>query len=271
MRKKLLPLIPAHKTYVEAFGGAASMLFAKRPSEVEVYNDIDSDVVNFFRVLRDREKFERFREMVTLTPYSREEFLFCLNTLESTEDEVERAYKFFVVVRQSFGAMGRTWGYVVTTSIRGMAKLNSNWLSAIENLDAVYERFMRVQIEHNDFRKVLLCYDSENTFFYLDPPYLATTRKYLNLYKHEMSNEDHKELIEIITNLRSKVLISGYDNELYSELDRRGWQRKEWETACMMAGRNRNNKIIGEGAAKAKVPRKEVVWFNYNPPSKQLF
>ena len=102
MVQKLLHYIPPHRTYVEVFGGGASLLFAKEPSPVEVYNDIDSGVVNFFRVLRDKEKFKKFYEKVVLTPYSREEHYYCRNTWRDCADDIERAYRWFVMVRQGF-------------------------------------------------------------------------------------------------------------------------------------------------------------------------
>lgn len=97
MVAKLLPLIPPHRIYVEPFGGGASLLFAKKPSPVEVYNDLDSGLVNFFRVLRDPKKFERLHKLVSLTPYSREEYDFCRATWETCDDDVERAYRWYVV------------------------------------------------------------------------------------------------------------------------------------------------------------------------------
>ena len=135
MVKKILTLFPAHHTYVEAFGGGASLLFTKKPSRVEVYNDIDSGLVGFFRVLRDREKFERFHEWVQMTPYAREEYNHCLATWQDCEDEVERAYRWYVVARQSFsGKFGESWSSSVTSSSRGMAVTCSKWLSVIEGL-----------------------------------------------------------------------------------------------------------------------------------------
>lgn len=90
MVKHLLNFVPPHYIYVEPFGGAAWLLFAKPPSPVEVYNDIDSGLVNFYRVLRDPEKFKEFYRLVSLTPYSREEFYYCMSTWKECENDVEK-------------------------------------------------------------------------------------------------------------------------------------------------------------------------------------
>ncbi len=199
----LLKFVPSHKIYVEPFGGGGSLLLAKAPSLIEVYNDIDSGLVNFFRVLRDPEKFERFYRLAALTPYSREEYYFCVKTWQDVEDDVERAYRWFVVARMSFsGRSGKSgWSFSVTTSHRGMASAVSKWLSCLEHLPKVHERLMRVQIEHDDFRKIFPRYDTDETFFYVDPPYVSETRR-SGKYTHEMSLEDHKELVEILLRLR---------------------------------------------------------------------
>lgn len=177
MTSKLLKLMPPHHTYVEVFGGGASLLFAKPPSPVEVYNDIDSDLVNLFRVLRDTDKFDRFYRLAALTPYSREEYYFCRDTYEQVEDDVERAYRFFVVARMSFsGDRKGGWKLSVTADKGRMAGTCSGWLSTIEGLPQVAARLMRVQVEHYDFRLIFKIYDTPDTLFYCDPPYLPETR-----------------------------------------------------------------------------------------------
>lgn len=260
MVAKLLPLIPPHHTYVEPFGGGASLLFAKELSPVEVYNDLDSGLVNFFRVLRDPVKFERFYHLVSLTPYSREEWEFCRDTWESCKDDVERAYRWYVVARMSFsGRFGSSWSSVVTESCRGMANTTSKWLSAIDMLPSIHARMMRVQIEHADFRRILERYDTPETFFYLDPPYVPETRK-SGEYKHEMRLEDHRELVDRLLRLEGIAMLSGYVHEVYKPLEEAGWRRIDFETACYAAGRTRQTGILGKGAAMRKQKRVESVW-----------
>jgi len=264
MVNKLLKLIPDHKVYVEAFGGGASLLLAKAPSPVEVYNDIDSGLVSFFRVLRDKDKFQEFYEKVCLTPYSREEFYYCRGTWEQCEDDVERAYRWFVVARMSFsGDFGHGWSFKVTHSCRGMASSCSAWLSMIDKLPDIHERIMRVQIEHKDFRDLIQIYDTEETFFYLDPPYVPETRRG-GKYRHEMTSNDHEDLVEILLNIKGKAMLSGYINNIYNRLEDAGWTRYDFETTCSATGRTRYTKILGDGSALEKCRRVESVWLSPN-------
>lgn len=258
MVTKLLPLIPSHRIYVEPFGGGASLLFAKEPSLVEVYNDIDSGLVNFFRVLRDPIKFDRLLKLASLTPYSREEYEYCRDTWNACEDDVERAYRWYVVVRMSFNG-NHSWSYNVTASSRGMAEATSRWLSAIDRLPAVHERIMRVQIEHDDFRRILERYDTPETFFYLDPPYIPETRRG-GKYKHELTEDDHRDLVSLLLNLQGMAMLSGYAHEIYTPLEEAGWKRIDFETTCHAAGRTRQTGILGKGAAMRKQKRVESVW-----------
>ncbi|MGQ9697165.1 MAG: DNA adenine methylase [Armatimonadota bacterium] len=264
MTAKLLKLVPPHRVYVEPFGGGGSLLFAKKPAPVEVYNDIDSSLVNFFRVLRDPEKFERFHRLVSLTPYSREEYYFCRETWENCEDDVERAYRWFVVARMSFsGCFGRSWSFSLTQSSRGMARACSSWLSTIDLLPQIHARLMQVQIEHRDFREIFAIYDTTETLFYVDPPYVPDTRR-SGKYKHELTLDDHKELVEILLNLKGMAILSGYRHPVYEPLEQAGWQRHDFETACYAAARTRGTRILGEGAAKRMQPRVESVWVSPN-------
>jgi len=145
MVAKLLKLIPAHKTYVEVFGGGASLLFAKQPSLAEVYNDLDSDLVNLFRIIRDPSTFQEFQKLVSLTPYSREEFFYYRNILKDSENNLERAYKYFIINRQSFAGNGdKSWGYAITSSCRNMSVNVSDYLSSITRLPEIADRILRV-------------------------------------------------------------------------------------------------------------------------------
>ena len=266
MVSKLLRYVPPHRTYVEVFGGGASLLFAKEPSLVEVYNDIDSAIVNFFRVLRDPEKFEKFYKKVALTPYSREEYYYCQNTWKKCEDDIERAYRWFVVARQSFAGrlVKHVWGFVISSTGRGMACSVSTWLSTIEMLPEISSRLLTVQIENDDFRKIMPRYDSEITFMYLDPPYVLETRKNEKDYVFEMSLEDYQDLIDLILSSKSMFMLSGYQHRIHEKLEKAEWQRFDFQTACQAIGRTRHTKIRGEGAALRRVPRTESIWLSPN-------
>ena len=262
MVAKLLPLIErrAHTTYVEPFGGGASLLLAKNPSPVEVYNDLDHGLVSFFRVLREPAKFARFYHLASLTPYAREEFEYCRETWEDVEDEVERAYRWFIVARMSFsGNFGGSWSNIVTLSRRDMAATCSKWLSILEELPQIADRMMQVQIENSDFRKILDRFDTPEVLFYADPPYIPDTRA-SGKYQHEITVEDHHELVEILLNIQGQAILSGYPSDVYAPLQQAGWVQQEWATACTAAGRTRATGIQGTGMSLEKQARTEVVW-----------
>ncbi len=263
MSKKLLPLLPRCHTYVEAFGGGASMLFAKHPSPVEVYNDLDGGLVGFFRVLRNPEQFKEFHRLVSLTPYARREFLDCRDAWKTETDPVTRAYMWFVVARISFsGEFGASMSTSVTSSHRGMASTVSKWLSIIDLLPQIADRLLRVQIEQADFRIILDRYDTPETLFYLDPPYVLSTRKG-GKYEFELSDKDHADLVSLLLNLKGRAMLSGYAHDLYAPLEAAGWERKDFKTTCYAAGRTRASGLQGGGAVLEKQARVETVYMNY--------
>ena len=255
MVAKILPLFPPHTTYVEVFGGAASLLLAKKPSPVEVYNDVDGGLVNFFKVISDPDKFEKFHRKVALLPYSRELYYECVATWEEQADPVEKAWRWYVVGRQSFGGLfGSSWGYGIGSSPA------DRWLGAIKSLPDLHRRFQSVQVEHNDFRKVIPAYDSPNTFFYLDPPYVQASRKTAEVYKHETTNKDHRRLVKMLLGIKGTAILSGYASDMYKPLEDAGWVRKDWNTVCFVAGRVKNSNLQGKGAALKEQKRVESVW-----------
>jgi len=262
MVAKLVPLIPEHKQYVEPFFGGGSLFFAKEPAEVETINDIDSGVVNFFRVLRDPEKAKVLIEKAKLTPYSREEFYHFRDTWQDCEDPVEKAYRWFVVAKWSFsGRFGQSLSTKVTTSSRGMAGTTSSWLSTVEMLPEVVERLRRVQIENQDFRVLMKRYCTPNSFCYCDPPYILETRRGTT-YAHEMTDDDHRDLVELLLTLPGKFMLSGYRHKIYKPLEEAGWKRLDFETVCHAAGRTRSTGILGKGAALRMQKRVESVWLD---------
>ena len=262
MISKLLPLLPRCHTWVEVFGGGASLTMARQPSPVEVYNDLDGDLCAFFRVLADEELFARFYRRVGLLPYAREIYNEYRASWRECDDPVERAARWFVVARQSFsGIFALSWGTMVTASCRGMSASCSCWLSCLEMLPEIHARLLRVQIENSDFRVILDRYDTPDTLFYCDPPYVQSTRRDGG-YTCEMSDADHRELVELLLTRRGMCVLSGYASELYLPLEDAGWLRMDFQTVCHAAGRTRNSNLQGEGAALAMQSRTESVWRN---------
>lgn len=264
MTAKLLPLIPPHRIYVEPFGGGASLIFAKPPSAVEIYNDLDSGLVNLFRVLRDPKKFRRLRRLAELTPCSREEYDNLRRRWDSLPTDVERAWAFFVVARQSFsGIFGHSWSYTFASSRGGMSACAFTYLGSINRLPDIRARLMRVQIEHQDFTRIIAKFDSPETFFYCDPPYPLDTRRDGG-YRHELNADQHKELIRRLLRIQGQAMLSGYRSAVHQPLEKAGWKRRDFRVCCYAAGRTRGSGIQGPGSATARQPRTESVWLSPN-------
>ena len=213
---KILKLIPPHNVYVEVFGGAACLLFNKKPARVEVYNDINGELVNFFRVLRDDTKWKILQEKLALTPYARAEFEEACRAPTGELDDVERARRFFVRVQMSFAGKGETFGYAVARN------LPLPHYNKIALFPAFHDRLKNVIIENDDFEKIFRRYDSPETFFFCDPPYICHSIRsdFLNL---ELLEEDHRRLIETVLNVKGKVLLLGFWHPLYKPLTAAGW------------------------------------------------
>lgn len=264
MTAKLLPYLTAwpHHRYVEVFGGGASVLFAKRPAEVDVYNDLDEGLADFFRVLADPRAFGRFHRRVGLLPYSRAIYNDCRQHWADSGDRVERAAAWFVVARQSFsGKFAEGWSTTVTKSCRGMAAEVSKWLSTIDGLPQVHARLRRVQIEQQDWRVILERYDTPETLFYLDPPYVHGTRR-SGGYAHELVDDDHRELVFKLAAIRGQACLSGYESPLYAPLLRGGWKRVSWQLSCSVAGGTRASGLQGPNSLRTKQPRTEILWYS---------
>ncbi len=247
LASKLIPLFPEHNHYVEVFGGGGGLLMAKAPSLNETYNDIDSTLYDFFKVLSDPEKFEQFYRIIVATPYSRRFYKDCQKWQEEI-DLIKRVSKWFIRMRQMFGASTHSWGFSVIES-EGW-----KWLTVLKNLPEMHKRLLPVQIENLDWRKILQNYDSETTFFYLDPPYVPTTRSKSGKYTQEMTIEDHEEFVGNLLSVRGKVMLSGYPNDIYTRLEKEGWHRVDfnWFSHASKADLGREVR-----------QRVECVWMNY--------
>ena len=214
----IIEQMPDHVCYVEPFGGAAGVLLQKPRSYAEVYNDLDSEVVNLFRVLRDPELNQRLQEVCALTPYSRDEFR---AAQEATADPVERARRMVVRACMGFGTascIGGDSGFR-HDSKRKYATPSHLWERYPETLAAVCQRLQGVIIENRDALAVMRSHDAETTLHYIDPPYMPETRsKGHRYYRHEMTVEGHEQLLAVAGTLTGMVMISGYDCEVYNDM-----------------------------------------------------
>ncbi len=246
----LLPLLPEALHYCEPFGGSAAVLLNRKPMPVETYNDIDGEVANFFRILREQK--ERLIEAIGLTPFCREEFEIAIEALTPDISDFERARRFFIRARQVRTGLAQTassgrWAHCKLTSRAGMAGAVSRWLGSVEDLPGIVQRLLRVQIEHDSAIKVIQRYDSENTLFYCDPPYPHGSRGDSQAYAYEMTDEQHRELAQVLHSVKGKVAISGYQCSLMDEL------YGDWKTITAPTKTCHSTKGL----------RTEILWINY--------
>jgi DNA adenine methylase len=253
---RIVELLPAHKTYVEAFGGAAAVLFSKPRATLEVYNDIDSGLVCFFRALRDQP--QELARRLRLTPYAREEFKRCRDSWKHAENEVERARGWYVRIRQAFGCSTSVgWGYERDGSLSGGTRARS-FAATIDELERFAERFRGVQIEHLDWRAMLERYDSSAACMLLDPPYHPDTRgrDRHNSYAHELSAADHDELVATVLTLTSSVLLCGFAHPSYRPLEDAGFERIEMDhqvsASRHLSGRRKVREVIWRRVAPGR-------------------
>ena len=220
LSKWLYSFFPEHTTYVEPFGGAASVLLRKKRSHGEVYNDLDKDIFNLFQVLRNKDNAEQLIQLCFLTPFSRDEFKLAY---EYTAEPIERARRTIVRSAMGFGsgaASGHPTGFRCEAS-RKYATTAHCWQKYPPVLRYVHERLKGVYIENRPAADCMTKHDSLNTLHYVDPPYLLDTRKINKsggVYRHEMSNDDHEQLLKKLKNLDGAVVLSGYPIELYNDL-----------------------------------------------------
>lgn len=277
MIAKIVPLIPDGKVYVEPYCGAASVFFNKPTHSVEVLNDLNGDIVNLFRVLQDRESFGELRHRVMYTLYARAEFARAMETLAEPMPEppnVDRAWAWFVAQNQGFSGQAKSvgqWSRVFTSS-GGVAKNVNSWLMRQSLLDAWRHRLMTTQIDNRDALEVIRYWDSPETVFYCDPPYVLDTRAKGSRakYKHECQNDHHASLVDALLGLKGKAVVSGYDHAIYEPLAAAGWECKRFSTACHAPNRGRGSKVRGPGNGMKYCPRTECVWVSPDAESEPL-
>lgn len=250
----LLGLIPEHRHYCEVFGGAGSLLFNKEKSKIETYNDINVFLYNYFSTVRNDPN--TLQDLLTDTPYCRKTYNEAKKILESAvpnpmaipafKRPIEIAWAFHIVCNQSFSGMQKSWGYRVT-EIRKEKRLD---------IPSFAKRLRNVQIENDDFRDIIRRYDSPETFFFVDPPYLNTYEK--SYYANDLTEHDHKELCEALNGIKGKYLLCGYENKIYNN-----WLNdpSRIDSSLTMNMSNKQKKQV----------KKECFWFNYLLRQGELF
>lgn len=249
----LVQHIPDHITYVELFVGAGHLLFAKSKSQVEVINDIDRHLVTFFEVIKDHAKRQRLTEILQYMPYSRslwQEIRTKWREGKIPGDEIERVSWWFYLNKTCFSGDQMRGGFAVP-SITGRNPVQ-NFRNSIDTFEDVAERLRNVCIESLHYAKCLSLYDSPETFFYCDPPYLDAEHYY---GKANFAYDDHHVLAELLHGVKAKVMITHYQNGLYDDLYK-GWYRYEFYSF-------KGSHKAGTGEEKPKTT--EVLYCNFKP------
>lgn len=230
--------MPTHKVYVEPFGGAASVLLQKHRTYAEIYNDLDGELVNLFRVARDNG--EALRTALELTPFSRVDFK---ESYEPTSDPLEQARRTVVRSFMGFGSNShnKATGFRSNSNRSGTTPAH-DWRNWPGCFGAIVDRLRGVCIENRDACEVMLAHDSPKTLHYVDPPYVPETRDAGKDYRHELTVEQHRHLAAVLNELTGMVMVSGYPCELYDELFV-GWKRIQ-------------KRALADGARE----RTEVLW-----------
>jgi DNA adenine methylase len=248
---RVVRLMPTHRVYVEPFGGAASVLMRKPRAYAEVYNDRWNTVVNVFRVLRDPDKAEKLKLALELTPFARTEFESCGEVdLAQISDEIELARRTIFRSFAGFGSASTNSKYATgfrSNSHRSGTTPAHDWANYPSHIATFVERLRGVCIENRDAEQVIAQHDSPETLFYVDPPYVHSTRNMARgnaAYEFEMADEDHRRLASMLGSVQGMVMLSGYRCVLYDELYA-GWKREELSH-------------YADGAKK----RTECIWFN---------
>lgn len=259
----IISFFPPHLNYVEPCGGGASVLLQKIRSPLETYNDLDDNVVNFFRVLRAQPN--ELIQQLELTPYARKEYEV---SFQPADDSVEQARRFFVASAMSIIPILNIDFRPNLRSVRLVNRADHApalpFLSSrsFDHLLAVANRLLGVQIENDTYSKIITAYDNQDTLIYFDPPYVENTRTEGGIYSHEWHNDDHIDAAHLLRDCSGYVVISGYACPLYTELyEAHGWQRHDKEAQTNGGGKRIESVWLSPRTVKALTRPKQVGLF----------
>lgn len=254
--KFISQILPVHRHYIEPCGGMAGVLMQKEPSFCEVYNDIDDNLVTLFEVVRDPFMVKELSRRLDYTPYSKEEWKRCRSTYQSEKEKVEKARKVYVLLSMGFlGSLGNK-----SFSFGGPKYQSSQartFFNGLDSLPSIHRRIKNLVIDKQEALEVAKKWDTKDSCIYWDPPYLKETRKTFKDYAHEMTSEQHQNILDFVTSCKSKIIISSYPYSMYEEaLEPNGFHKIELETY------SRGAKQMGDDYDS---DRTECIWLNYKP------
>lgn len=241
---------PEHVHYVEPYMGSAAVFFQKNPSIHEVLNDLSGSVVNLFRVIRDRG--DELAAMIEMTPWSEEEYHELALKAYDQGDDLERARRFLIRSWQSHGSklsQNVGWKHI---GAKGNATTYALWNKLPERLLAVVDRLKMAEIRNRPALEIIKSYNAADVLIYADPPYPLETRNKRTYYLHEMTDNEHIELLELLKKHRGSVVLSGYDHPLYND------RLSDWHRVAMQSAGEHGKQHV------------EVLWMNFEPQARQL-
>lgn len=232
---------PEHKVYLEPFFGSGACFFNKTPAYIETINDLDGDIVNLFTVCREHP--EELSQLINLTPFARDEFLNCY---ERSDNPIEQARRTLVRYHQSFGTSNSSKNSWRNVQTYGGPRCATMWNCLPQIISDISYRLKEAQIENTNALTLIERYNDKDTLIYCDPPYLRNLRK-KDMYAVEMEVAEHIRLLELLKKSESKIVLSGYDSDLYNQ------ELKDWFTAEKRT------------TAQMGLHRTEKLWMNFNP------
>jgi DNA adenine methylase len=252
--KEILPLLPDRKGFMEPFGGSGVVMLNRKASELDVFNDRNSGITDFYRCIQDPALLEELIVRIRLLPSSRELFVEFKGSWSQLTG-IERALRWYYVIMNSFAAQGRNWGRATTP---GSGLTISKVWSALPRFRDVHKRFRNVQLDNADFRTLMKDYNDPEMVCYLDPPYVSTAQ---SMYAHKMKTKDFEELKDCIRDFKGFVALSCYNQCLDFWTADVEWDNyHEWDVTIGVdstAGNERNNK---KGVEKRGKNTEVLIW-----------
>lgn len=261
----IISMFPPRSEYdhfIETHFCTGAVTFAMQPELYEgcseIANDIDGDLMNFWRVLQDPVAFNQFRRLVQVAPVSRELWQYARTERPTpVAPDAKLAFQFFVRFRQSREGKGKAFATLTKTRTRrGMQEQVSAFLSSVDGLPESHQRLQRILLENADACDLIRRQDTKRTLYYLDPPYFHATRVSKAVYRYEMTKAEHVTLLDTLSSVKGKFILSAYESNLYSN-----WAAKHGFFCC--------KRLIDckASAKKEKPQRTECLYLNYSPPN----